>query len=363
MCEVMQSSTDQLVNTTTDNTAVDSVITDAEAALYDRQIRLWGASAQKKLRMADVLMAGINGVGSEIVKNIVLSGINSITLLDDQLVTTNDSLSNLFTKRQLGKNRAEVARDLVQSLNPMVAVKSECGNIADKDKDYLSAFQVVIVSNYDKQTMFKVNQFCNELKIKFFATAVWGLFGFTFTDLGSEHTYVTEEDVKREEEIIGDNNEPLKKKVKLDDTVKQIVEKKVSFVSLETALAVKAGKSGYGLTKRTSSSFIITHILLEFYDKHSRYPSPDSRDNDIKELAILEKQVIERLGVNEDIISNKVNDWHKHVFGELSPVCAVVGGVLAQDVIRVISEKDTPIRNFFLFDGISCNGNIESIGK
>ena len=135
----------------------------------------------------------------------------------------------------------------------------------------------------------------------------------------------------------------------------------MSFVRLETALAVKAGKSGYGLTKRTNSTFIITHVMLEFYSKHSRYPSVNSREEDIEELKKLESEVIERLGLIPTIIKNK--EWYKHVFGEISPICAIVGGVLAQDVIRAISAKDTPIRNFFLFDGILCNGSIESVGK
>ena len=172
--------------------AKDVVMSEEEAALYDRQIRLWGLSAQKKLRNANVLMAAINGIGSEVVKNIVLSGVNSITLLDDKSVTPFDTLSNLFTKRKVTENRSKTSADLVQTLNPMVAVKYDTSSLADKDKDFFTSFQVVVLSNYDKQTMIKVNKICNELNIKFFATCDWGFFGFTFTDLGSEHTFFTE---------------------------------------------------------------------------------------------------------------------------------------------------------------------------
>lgn len=342
------------------NNSKELAISEDEAALYDRQIRLWGVSAQKKLRNANILMAGINGIGSEVVKNIVLSGVNSITLLDDQKVSTFDTLSNLFTKRQIGKNRSEISRECVQTLNPMVAVKYDMTDLKTKDKEYFSAYQVVVLANYDKQTMVRVNQFCNELNIKFFAVCNWGSFGFSFTDLGPNHSYFAEEEIKSEDVTVSDY-EPIKKKIKLEDNNKQIVEKKISFVPLETALAVKAGKSGYGLTKRTNGTFIISHIILEFHSKHSRYPSVDSREEDVEELKTLEKVVIERLGVDDNIIKHK--DWHKHCFGEISPVCAIVGGVLAQDVIRAVSAKDTPIRNFFLFDGILCNGSIESIGK
>ncbi len=167
-------------------------ISELEAELYDRQIRLWGVEAQKKLRNANVLMAGINGVGSEIVKNIVLSGVNSITLLDDQNVSVYDTLSNLFTNRQIGKNRSEVALKFVQSLNPMVFVKCDNSRLIDKNEEYFRDFQVVCLANYDKQTMIKVNNICNQLNIKFFATCSWGSFGFTFTDLGPNHKYFAE---------------------------------------------------------------------------------------------------------------------------------------------------------------------------
>jgi len=61
-------------------------ITEAEAALYDRQIRLWGLDAQKRLRGASVLLIGLGGVGAEIAKNIILSGVKAITLLDNATV-------------------------------------------------------------------------------------------------------------------------------------------------------------------------------------------------------------------------------------------------------------------------------------
>ena len=36
-------------------------ISEAEAALYDRQIRLWGLDAQRRLRAANVFLAGLKG--------------------------------------------------------------------------------------------------------------------------------------------------------------------------------------------------------------------------------------------------------------------------------------------------------------
>lgn len=51
------------------------------------------------------------------------------------------------------------------------------------------------------------------------------------------------------------------------------------------------------------------------------------------------------------------------VFGELSPAAAVLGGVLAQEIIKAVSHKDVPIRNYFFFNGASDRvGLVEAIG-
>jgi len=47
---------------------------------------------------------------------------------------------------------------------------------------------------------------------------------------------------------------------------------------------------------------------------------------------------------------------------ELAPVCAVVGGMVANEVIKVISGKERPINNTFFFDGKSCDGVCVRLG-
>jgi ubiquitin-like 1-activating enzyme E1 A len=45
-----------------------------EADRYDRQIRVWGAEAQGRIRDSVVFVAGLNGLHPEVIKNIVLAG-------------------------------------------------------------------------------------------------------------------------------------------------------------------------------------------------------------------------------------------------------------------------------------------------
>ena len=45
----------------------------------------------------------------------------------------------------------------------------------------------------------------------------------------------------------------------------------------------------------------------------------------------------------------------RHADAELAPVCAIVGGVVASEVIKVISGKGAPINNAFFFDALQTS--------
>ena len=47
---------------------------------------------------------------------------------------------------------------------------------------------------------------------------------------------------------------------------------------------------------------------------------------------------------------------------ELAPVCAILGGMIASEVIKVISGKEQPINNAFFFNGDSCDGVVLQLG-
>lgn len=37
---------------------------------------------------------------------------------------------------------------------------------------------------------------------------------------------------------------------------------------------------------------------------------------------------------------------------EFSPVCAIIGGFLGQDILKALQGKEAPFANFFTFDGL-----------
>lgn len=71
-----------------------------EIALYDRQIRLWGAQAQERIRSAHILLVSLRALGTEIAKNLVLAGISSLTIIDDEIVTEEDLGAQYFLRQE-----------------------------------------------------------------------------------------------------------------------------------------------------------------------------------------------------------------------------------------------------------------------
>ena len=76
-----------------------------EIALYDRQIRLWGAQAQERIRSAHILLISLRALGTEIANNLTLAGISSLTIIDDEPVTEEDLGAQFFLREEdVGKS-------------------------------------------------------------------------------------------------------------------------------------------------------------------------------------------------------------------------------------------------------------------
>lgn len=333
-------------------------ISEDEAALYDRQIRLWGLDAQKRLRAARLLVVGLKGLGAEVCKNVVLAGVKSLTLLDHANVTEEDGCSQfLLTGDDVGKNRAVCSLPKVQQLNPMVEVTADTESVEEKSDEYFLKFDVVCLTCSSIKTSIRVNEICRKNEIKFFSGDVNGFFGYMFEDL-SEHEYAEEvqQVISKEENINGPSSS---KKIRMENNESKIIKKKLSYVSLEKALHVDWCTPG-NITKkkRLSDSYFIMKALHEFMRQSGRCLNLSTKENDVQELS----QIAERLFKDADINSENLRkDFFQCCFGELSPVCAIVGGVLAQEIVKAVSRKDQPHKNFFFYNGLQGSGLVECI--
>lgn len=326
-------------------------ITEDEAALYDRQIRLWGLDAQKRLRAARVLLAGVCGLGAEVAKNLVLSGVKSLVLLDHRNVTEVETRANFLAPHDsVGKNIAEASQERAQILNPMVEVTADSSNIADKTSEFFNQFDIVCITRCQQQELIRINDICRQNKILFFAGDVFGMFGYTFADL-QDHQYV--EEVKEKKQIEHNGKKQIVEETKL-------VKQTETFIPLSQALDVDwTSKKYVSQLRRVSPAYFIMQIIMEFITLHGRNPDSSHQEEDEVELLTIKNALLEKLNVPAEKVSNQ---FAGIVFGQLSPVCAIVGGVLAQDIIKAVSQKDLPHNNFFFFSTLDGAGVVECIG-
>jgi len=106
--------------------------------------------------------------------------------------------------------------------------------------------------------------------------------------------------------------------------------------------------------KRDGPGIILLRILQNFRSTHKRDPCYKSRESDI---ALLEK-------IRDELVPNSAlnNDALGLLFAQISPAAAVVGGVVAQEIIKVVTKMEAPHRNLFIFNPETCMGYVEAIG-
>ncbi|CAI5444914.1 unnamed protein product [Caenorhabditis angaria] len=124
----------------------------AEASIrYDRQVRLWGEEGQSSIGATTVCLLGSDSLGTEILKSLVLAGIQSFFIVDDAKVEIADIGQNFFLHiEDVGKNRAEVTLEKLKELNPSVAGFASTispTQLHETDIGKMCEFSVVVAAN------------------------------------------------------------------------------------------------------------------------------------------------------------------------------------------------------------------------
>ncbi|PKU84246.1 Ubiquitin-activating enzyme E1 1 [Dendrobium catenatum] len=205
--------------------------------LHSRQLAVYGRETMRRLFASSVLVSGLQGLGAEIAKNLVLAGVKSITLHDEGKVELWDLSSNFYlSEDDVGKNRAMACVQKLQELNNTVIISTITVALS---KEQLSDFQIknsletiCQVNKYDVVYKLSISQvwFCamhfqqsrlavvftdislekaiefddychnHQPPIAFIKSEIRGLFGSVFCDFGPMFTVV---DVNGEEPHTG----------------------------------------------------------------------------------------------------------------------------------------------------------------
>ncbi|KAK8477102.1 hypothetical protein V6N13_061248 [Hibiscus sabdariffa] len=310
-------------------------LTEQETALYDRQIRVWGADAQRRLSKSHILIYGMTGTVAEFCKNIVLAGVGSVTLVDERVVAE-ESLSANFLILPVPDENLYQGKTLAEfrvALGETISSEGAAGDILTFGVEFFEKFDAVILSCCSLRKKKWINQKCRKLskRVAFYTVECRGSCGEIFVDL---------QDYK------------FSKLKKLEETI----ECRIEYPSLEEAISVP----WRALPRSVSKLYFAMRVIEHFEYVEGRDPGETIID-DLPGILELRKELCETNSLDESQIPDALLERLVRDVAEYPPVCAIVGGILGQEVIKAISGNGVPLKNFFFFDAMDGKGLIEDI--
>lgn len=380
-------------------------------SLYSRQRYVLGDSAMKQMANSAILIYSMGGLGIEIAKNIALAGVKNLTIQDCKLAEIQDLGTQFFLREEdVGKNRAEASSSRLAELNPYVSLSAlKTGLDCDSDLSYLARYQCVILTEAPLKVQICVNNFCRQHtpQIRFISADVFGVCCGAFCDFG-DNFEITDLDGEEPKEIFIEKiskGKPgvvscFKNKMHGFDTGDHVTFREINGMTAlngwtcqikvlspymfeicdttgEEFAPYKHGGIARQVKVSQNASFksleqeILNPSLLipdlcrfeapanihlgflalhRFNEKFKRFPKAWCVE-DSSNLVSLAK------GLNTEL-TNKVTTIDEDLLnvlsytntGCLSPLCAALGGFVAQEGIKAVTGKFTPLKQWLYLD-------------
>ncbi|KAL6754444.1 hypothetical protein V8C86DRAFT_2703972 [Haematococcus lacustris] len=165
---------------------------------YDRQIRIWGAHGQQRLEKCRVVLLNCGPTGSETLKNLVLGGIASFTVVDGAKVSARDLGNNFMVESsRLGEPRAKVVTELVKELNDAVAgsyVEESPEQLLATNPQFIAEFTVVIATQMCEGDLVRLDEECRKHNVLLLAVRSYGLMGWLRPSIPEHHVVESKPD-------------------------------------------------------------------------------------------------------------------------------------------------------------------------
>jgi ubiquitin-like 1-activating enzyme E1 A len=266
-------------------------------------------------------------------------------ILDENSVSQEDLGAGFFFRDEdVGKNRAEAAKPRIQSLNPLVAVET-IASCSSTDLNTLSGLiasvDLVCATDFGRDFLVRVNEVCRQFNKPLYAGGTYGLLGYIFCDLLS-HSYLS----------------PDRNQAK--DAPPRTIKLTACYPPLSQALSFNWSALSKRQTKEINPATIVTILALwEFEAQNGVLPSDLEH---VPQLETWARALITSTRVNTQVLPSPPTDLLRATATtanhEFSPVCAIVGGILAQDILKSLAAREPPIANFFAFDGNTGSGTV-----
>lgn len=160
---------------------------------YDRQLRIWGEQGQTALEKASVCLLNCGPTGSETLKNLVLGGVGSITVIDGSKVELGDLGNNfLVDESSVGQSKAKCVCQFLQELNDAVKAKfieEHPEALIQTNPSFFSQFTLVVATQLVEDSMVKLDKICRDANVLLIFARSYGLTGLVRISL-KEHTVI-----------------------------------------------------------------------------------------------------------------------------------------------------------------------------
>lgn len=377
-----------------------------DEGLYSRQLYVLGHEAMKRMGSSNVLIVGLRGLGVEIAKNIALAGVKSLTLFDPTQAAISDLSSQFFLHPEdVGKPRATVTVPRVSELNPYTPVQEHTATDLLTDLSQLKQYQVVVLTDTPLKKQVAVADYCHNNGIYVVIADTFGLFGSIFADFGKNFTvgdptgenptsgivagvdtegvvsaldetrhgledgdYVTFSEVEGMEGL--NDGTPRKITVKGPYTFsigdvsglgtykrgglyQQVKMPKIlDFEPLSQQLKKPEMLiSDFAKFDRPAQLHVGFQALHTFLEQKDALPRPHN-DEDAAEVFKIAQGLAGEGEEKVELDEKLIRELSYQARGDLSPMAAFFGGLAAQEVLKSVSGKFHPIKQWLYFDSL-----------
>ncbi|MFW9882200.1 MAG: ThiF family adenylyltransferase, partial [Candidatus Thorarchaeota archaeon] len=146
---------------------------------FDRQKRIPGWD-QSKVSNATVMVIGVGATGNELVKNLALTGIGKIIIIDYDLIEkSNLNRCVLFNMENdiEGKYKVDVVKESIKTLNPEVEILAYKDRLSDIDKNLYKDSDVICSCVDNIEARLEANNYAYYYNVPFIDSAIDEHFG------------------------------------------------------------------------------------------------------------------------------------------------------------------------------------------
>lgn len=314
--------------------------------------------AQARMRNSKILVSNVGALANETIKNLVLAGIGSLTIVDDHKVTEEDFGAQFFVQEgDEGKNRAEAALPRIQALNKHVTIATKDASVLSLDKEFIDQFDIVVATQPSIADILHVTELCQQTSTAYMVAGISGLQSFAFSDLG-DYTYTftnlnkpNESTVPKGSSLVG--FEELKDGDKVSYKVKVNTQFKPFKEALETASFAKEKAR----VKLRVPPYLAA--LIAGWDYETANPGKLWSELSTEEYYKLCVEACSKLQLPPGVVSEEfAAATITSKDAELATVASVVGGVIAQEVLNYMARTQHPLDNFLVFDAATASSPI-----